>query len=328
MKRCIKIQLTTVLAGVLLIGGILVWKYLRWRDSDIPPLTIPATERINYNNYLLENPLDHKGDYTVWERFSLLGEQVLLSSSSGEVEALSGVTTPCQIWENHIFFLRKDALLQKPLKGGNERNIADSVSSFIVAEGSVYYLCRGELFSRDLTTGSVQLLADKIYLFYFHNNQVFVMDETGVVSCLEPDDHWRTVCTIRFGHYPFLMMPQREYVIDSLGYGLRYTNTSDGSTTIVPLINNEYVNHRISFISDEDRTFVSFHATETEGSMVSEVDHPSNGVWVIEPETKIPKKICGETFDGLYLFGEEGLFGTRNDVLYQINPYTGQVTRM
>lgn len=327
MNRCIKTKSIIALVGVLLVGGMIAWHHLRQRGSDVPPLTIAATDQVNYNNYLLDDPLDHKDGLTVWETSSILGQQVLLSSSSGEVKELSGITTPCQIWEDQIFFIRKESLWQKPLEGGTGRSIAKSVSSFIVAEGRVYYLCQDKLFVYDLADEATQELADDVYLFYFHNDQIFAMDETGVLSCLEPDGQWSAVCTICINGFPFFIMPQREYVIDSLGYGLRYTDTSDGSTTIVPLIDNEYVNHKISFICDDDRTFVSFHATETNGSIVSKIDHPNNGVWVIDPETKIPQKICAEVFDGLYLFGEDGLFGTKNDVLYQIDPTTGQVTR-
>lgn len=325
MKRFSGLRSISVFVVVLLGAGIFAWCYF---FPESPPPMIPATDCINYNNYLCDNSLEHKNGHTVWSRSSAFGQQVLLSSGNGEVEKLSGVTMPCQIWEDRIFFVRRENLWQKPLEGGREQRIADTVSSFIVAEGNVYYLCQNELYRYDLSSGTVERIADGVLLFYFHDGQVFTVDMDGVLSCMEPDGHWEVVCRICIDSYPFFIMPQRTYVIELLGYGLRYIDTSDGSTTIVPLIDNEYVNHRISFICDEERTFVSFHATVTDGSVISKVEHPNNGLWVIDPETKVSRKICEETFDGLYLFGEDGLFGTKNDVVYLIDPHTGQVERI
>lgn len=315
-------------AGVLLIIVFAVSSsYLVHKAREVEALHIQVCPiaQVNYNNYIADNKLDYKGNQFAWQNGYAFASKMTVLNSNGEYTVHSGITNPFQILDDCVVYKQGDKLLQRSLSNQQEQCIAREVSDFVATENAVFYLAGSTLFQHSWMDRNTAKLKDNIVQFYIHNDQLHVIDQNGYLMRLEVDGTWQDLCMLQITEYPFCVMPQGNFVISLRCNELVYTDIYTGATETICLSKGHYGNNRICFICDDQQLFVSFQATQTDGSIVRDIPHTDNGIWCVNFQTKQIDKLCNDTFDQLYLFAEKQLFGVKDNQLFQIDTEIGDV---
>ena len=87
-----------------------------------------------------------------------------------------------------------------------------------------------------------------------------------------------------------------------------------------------WANDKVIPTCDETHLYFSFHATKTNGSIVTKVKSKNNGVWYVNTETKEIRKICDMYFEDLFLC-DDVLLGASGKSLYRIDVETGEIKK-
>lgn len=311
---------TVVLLAVIL--GLLVWQ----KGREKPVFRFLGAE--NYNNYILDNDVDYKDGQFAWQTKTLFGSKLVLLDDAGKSVTINGISAPFQLLDDGVVFVKNGKLIGREIAESRDITIAGDVSGFVAVEDFVYYRSKESLFVFDIDREVKQLLATSVVCFYVHNEQLHILDAEGGLSRLEADGEWTLLHRIQIPQYPFYVMPQGESVVYLSGNDLIFVDLVNGNVDIVSLGDISQTNHQIHFICDDNQLFLSFQARKTDGSIVTDTEHSLNGVWSVDAVTRTPKKLCDETFDRLYLFGDNGLFGTKEGKLHQISVQTGEIQRI
>lgn len=308
--------------------GILLTLFVQSRKADTLDMDVVPISQVNYNNYIIDNRLDYKGNRVAWQNSSLFGEKLTLLNKKGEYSVIQEGAESFQLLQERVIFLKNGKLIQHSFWEGQNYTIADNVSSFVAMEQAVFYLADSALFQYSWAQKNTVLLKSNIDSFYVHKETVYIIEakgHKGQLMRLKDDGSWQDLCLIQIPFYPLYVMPQGDYVISQSGNELRYINIYTGITETVRLAEGDYINNRINFICDDDYLYVSFQATETDGSIVKNIANDNNGVWSADFQTKQKRKICDDVFDRLYLFEGNRLFGVKSNQLYQINTGNGSL---
>lgn len=327
-KTAVWIGLTVGLLIVIFPLSILVYLIITAPRVDELTLTVEPVEQVNYNNYLCYNQVDYKGNRFAWQKTSVFNTELTLLTDSGEVSELAGVSAPFQLLEDRVLSIERGVLMQRMLDSDQAKSIADNVSSFIALEDAVLYLSDDTLMRYDWQNGNVKSLGENIYCFFIRQEQVYAVDADGQISSLEADGTWSKLCKLEIPGYPFRVMPLENCVVYEHQSQVYFVDLANGDAETVALSDHRYATNIVPFICDDTRLFVSFQATSADGSIVTEEEHPDNGVWFIDPQTREKKKLCDDAFDQLYLFEGNRLFAVRNNELFQIDIDTGLVTQI
>lgn len=292
-----------------------------WRRPALAQFPVEFVEQVNYNNYLFENRMDHKGGVLAFQSRSLIGQQLTVYTDDGDASSIGGITSPFQICGGDIFYIKNGALKQRIIDSGAELVISEDVTSFIAMDTKVYYLSAGALFVHE--HGTTRLLGKELLQFYIHKDWVFAIGQDGSLSKLEQDGGWTSVCTIQIDGYPFWAMPMGDNLICSTAGALQIIDIQTGDEKTLSWRDDASANDRIVFICDDAHLYVSYQATQTDGSVVKDIEDPSNGVWSVDPETLEYEQLCEATFEELYLFDGDLLYGVRDDTLFLIDTGAG-----
>lgn len=319
---------------IILIVGILVALlslgftiYIVQKPDDIT-LTVEPVEQVNYNNYLNDNQLDFKGNHFAWLNRSVFNSQLTLLTNNGEVSNISGVSAPFQLLKDRIVFIKNRTLQSHMINSQDNQMLAENVSSFIALPDIVLYQSDGHLYRYDWDGGKSLLLYENVQQFYIHQDQVYVIDSSFRLVRQNTDGTWTELVTLSVNALPVRFLQQGDFVVYNEINRLVFVDITTGATEVVQLVDGGYANNRMNFICDDARLFVSFQATTTDGSLVTDIDHVNNGLWSINPQTKEKTKLCEDVFEQLYLFEGNHLFGVRNNDLFQIDINTGAVTKV
>ena len=317
IKRFTKIYII-VFVTILLVGLVI---------SALLPVPIDvevwATTQVDDEDYPSNGRMDVEGSRVAWQSYSLFGPKLTVVDDSGARSVVHGVTAPFQLWDDQVVFIKDGSLRVKTLDGKTERQIADDVSSFIAMPEFIVYQTGAKLHRYDPYGDHSEFLKDDTYLFFVWDGQICSMEEDGSICCLGADGMWTEVLQLHPNAYPFSVQVQGDRVVYEDHNVICYVDMQTGATKEVRLIDESYSNHRIQFACDEANTFVSFQGTNTNGSVITDIDHESNGLWVIDAETLMLRKLSDDVFQELYLFNGTRLFGVKDRVLYEIDTRTG-----
>lgn len=322
------------LALAIIVTGFLI-TILNISDKMID-ITLKPISEINYNNYLTENSIDYKGNWFVWQKESIFRNKTIAQNTDNEVFNVHASDSSLQIRGNQLFFTRNQKLKMQEIGSNKTENIASSVESFIVRPNDIVYLTvskldddkgdwQNELYLYDIKSGKKRMIYEDIVQFYVYDEEVFVIDYDFVLTQVSSKGN-KKICTIPVNSNPTTIMPQGDKLVYYDANNVSIFDVKSGEKQKVYVEESEYVNNRISMICDDKNIFVSFQATENNGSSVKNIDDEHNGLWSIDPKTLQKKKICDYVFDGLYLFEDTKLFGTKGNKLFQIDAVSGQVT--
>lgn len=314
--------------GLLVVGSLLVCLLINSARPVRITMDVKPAGQINYNNYIVDNRLDYKNNQFAWQNNSLFGSKLTLLSDSDTPSVLSGITAPFQLLKDRVVFIKNGNLLVRMLSGKQDKCISEKTTSFIAREDAVLYLSEGMLLQYNWFDQNTSVLGENVYQFFIHQDQLYVVNLDEQLLRLEQNGTWCKLYAFQMTSYPFCVMPQGNSVVYLKNNELQYVDILTGISETVCLTDGNYANNRINFICDDNSLFVSFQATETDGSIVKDVDHANNGVWSVDHQTKEKEKVCNETFSQLYLFEGNQLFGVKDDKLYQIDTESGNVTQI
>ena len=316
--------------SVLIIISVFVFWYLtnKAKNPDLPDIKIEPVCQVNYNNYMTDNRLDYKGNQFAWQNGSSFSPKLYLLNNDGEYTVHSGVTKPFQLLTDCVVFIKNNDLFKYQFSDQTEQRIAQKVSTFLATEDAVFYRIGSTLFRYHWTDANATELKDYVDQFYIHQDQLYIIDHNGCLMRLKDDGTWQELCLVQIEAYPFRVMPQGDFIITQDCNELVFTNIYTGARETIRLSQGDYANNQISFICNDQQLFVSFQATQTDGSIVRDIAHTDNGVWRFNSQTRRLEKLCDSTFDELYLFSDNELFGIKDGQLFQIDTKTGAVKAM
>ena len=290
--------------------------------------------KVNYNNYLYDNSIDCKGNWFVWQKSILGKKKAIVQNNEGDLYDIN-VNSPFQIGNDQLFFLDNHKLKCKKLNTNKTITIADNVEKFIVRTNDILFLTMSEfdgeewgnkLYLYNLATTKRKILYENVRQFYNHHEKVFVVNTTGMLIQVPIDGaSANSVCSLPIEHYTNIVMPQENNLVFTHINKLILFDIDTKKSQKVQLSDGDYANNKIIYICDDKNIFVSFQATKTNGSIVTDIDTTENGLWSIDPNSLKKEKISSYSFEKLYLFENTLLFGTQGNTLFQIDVASKQV---
>jgi len=293
-------------------------------------IAVEPVYEVNYNNYYEDTRLDYRGGQMAWQT----GFKLTLVKDDGTTSSLSGIPSAFQLLDDRVLYMKNDDLMCRMLSGGTDDFLSSGVSSFIALEDSVLYLSNGALRKHQWDDQDL-VLGYGIEEFFYHHNKIYVITDKGWLVELQSDGTWREIYDFNQTDFtlPMTLKFQKNCAIYQFSNELCFISLTDGSTKTVPLAETKSVDNHISYICDDQRLFVSFLTAEAEDSTdTAAEDSPEtnkdDGVWKITGVSGEKNKLCDETFEQLYLFENNRLFGVRGNDLFQIDTETGVVTQI
>ena len=326
MKKKLWIPITII--AVALLVGVIAWLcYVAVAPVNLD-ISVEPVSQVNYNNYDAFSRLDYKGGELAWQSDFLFVNKLTILDDSGNSTMLTGISVPFQLSGNRVVYEKNGELRWRNRNTGDEELVAADVMSFIALEDGVLFLSDRTLYQYRWD-GDCATISRGVHEFFYHNQTVYIFTEDGWLVELPTTGKWRMIYDFSGKGYglPMILKFQGNYAIYEFCNVLRYISLVDGDTRTVRIAEGNHVNNRISYICDEERLFVSFQATHTDGSIVTDIQDENNGLWEIGSDgEKI--KLSNQVFEELYLFEGNQLFGVRKNNLYQIDVETGDVTRI
>jgi len=334
-KKLIVIAIVSALA----IGAIFAIGLIFNRNEKLSILPQAITE-INYNNYILDNYIDYKENQFAWLKANLWGAKLTVVDNDGNYSYFDKIDAPFQINSKQIIFVKNNKLQTKDIVKNETVKIANNVDKFIAYQNYIIYSSvsifddndgkwKNKLYVYDLSSKESKVIYENITQFYIHKKKLFAInDDKWLVEISLSDYNTKNIIDFEIDQYPFYVMPQGNNILYRSSNELKFLNLTDKSIKTVSIVESQYANNRISYICDDNNVFLSFQATKTNGSIVTDIKDENNGVWAINTLTFEKSKLCSDVFDRLYLFDGEWLFGTKNNSLYRIDIKTKQVTKV
>ena len=321
-----------VIIGIIVSIGVLLMFILCSFIGALRPeqlnIEVKPMHSVNYNNYVVDNCLDYKSGVLAWQSNSFWGPKITVVSQNNDTTVLRGITAPFQILDNRIIHIKNGTLISTTINNQRNEQIGKNVSSFLANKNRVLFLSNNHLVQYELDSKNTCTLKENVYQFFLHHDMLYTIDMEGRLSQLTTDGIWYEKFTIPDMNYPFYAMPCENALIYLWQNELRVVDLSDGTIEKISLSDNSYANNRIVYICDDRNLFVSFQATETDGSIVKDVNHSDNGTWRINLQTMEKERVLYETFQQLYLFDGSLLMALKDNQLYQICIENGNVIRI
>lgn len=300
-------------------------------------LQIPAETPINYNNYSDYCCFDSRNDHFIRCNLYFPGNAILQTpdNSTSIVSAESNV----QLTDSYLYYIRNYKLMRRNLSSGKTNTIASNVSSYLALEDTIYYISidfntyQSSLVKYDLSTDNcTTLICDEdlsIESINYHDGHFYaLLDDYGTERLLRFDDAgaYTTVCAFEITSFPYNAQISRNFLLYDSGNSLVFVNLTSGARNTISISERAHAIDSLVYICNDNHVFVSFQATKTDGSFVSDIDHADNGLYHINPQTRERTKLSSETFDVLYLFSDDILIGNQNGKWVKIDTHTGITT--
>lgn len=326
MKRLIVFWIGVLLAGILLVGITLVLIVQNEKNRNID-MNVLSVSQVNFNNYIVDNTIDYKETGFAWQNSKLLGSKLMIMNSNEQLTTVSGVVEPFQLVNDGVLFLKRGTLIQVNLENKQKNTIAENVSRFVAVETYCYYLSEGVVYQYNYKRQTAEALKENTNFIYVYKELLYVIDQNGCLMRYE-GGVWKDLCQLQISRYPFYVMPQNDEVVFVEGNALQYVNVYTGKKETISLLEGAHSNNRICYICDDSELYVSIQATKTDGSIVKNVDDANNGTWRVDYSTKELYRLCDDTFEQLYLFEGNQLFGEKNGYIYKIDTESGVLRRI
>lgn len=314
-------------AAAALVIGFVVFIFIEAKSPAKLDLNVEPVTSVNYNNYYDHTRLDYKGGELAWQSSFLFNNKLTMLDGSGETSVLSGISAPFQLLEDRVVYEKNGDLMCRMRSTGEDELLASHVGSFLAVEDGVLYLS-GTTLHKCYWSGQHATLGQGLLRFYYHHDTLYALNGDQILLRLESDGTWREQYTPDWRSWPIDLKFHGDHGVYTEQNQLCFFDLTTGDTETVRFTDRKHVNDRFIYICDDERLFVSFYATETDGSIVNKVEHPDNGVWRVDVATGEVERLCDKVFDRLYLFEGNRLFGVMDNDLFQIDVYTGQVTRV
>ena len=327
MKRAIRTAATLIVCGTF--GLMLVACAPVPQKAEILPVS-----SVNYNNYINGNLVDCRDGYLALYRYGVIRNTLVLYDGEGIVTTVSNADEGFQIFRKQLFYVKNNKLKAFDIPSGQTTEIAKNVAAFIVHTDGIYYLTEpgpesdswlGSVQKYDWGTKSHRTVYENVRQFYVYSDTLYLMDGEDALIEISPSGEARELVQFQPAVYPYTVAAQGKKLL-SIGANddLLILDTATGEKRTISIQEGTYSNNRIHFVCDDTRTFVSFQATQTNGSVVTDRDSELNGVWQIDIDTQTKRKVCDTYFESLYLC-DGVLMGVKDNGLYRIDMDTGEI---
>lgn len=298
-------------------------------------VTVPQVSGTNYHNYITACTVDCLGGKLALYRYGLRST-LAVYNRSGLMASVKDVRPGFQLWDGRLYYIHSSETLKvMDLASGKTTDLAEHVDVFMVNDDGIYYLetynpvewTRG-LYRIALSGGTPDLLRDNVSQFYLHGEKVYVVDDEDWLRVVEGPSQTRKVLELKPQAYPYIVMPQGDYIwMDEPGGVMERIHTQTGVTDQIIIPASGHYTDWMNFICDETQVVVSYQATTADGSVVKDVKDDANGVWTISAETLEKRKICSTYFESLFL-QDDVLLGMKENELYQIDMESGDIRKL
>ena len=335
-KKVIVLTVCVVILAAVIIASaaacISVFNYIKMNETI--SFTPKADIKINYNNYSGKNCLDYNDGNFAWLKTGLFSDTLIVVNEDNSVRYIDDIASPFQICGNEIVYAKHGKLFVKDVLSGKTDKISSDADVFKLFDDHVIYSTESvfndfsgewenELIFYSLADKSSKTLYENITQFYIAQDKLFVVDNYDKLFQIDINSSSvKEICKFNITQYPYCVMPQGNNVIYSEANDIVFLDIYSGEKNSVSISDSGYVNNFMYYICDEDDVYVSFGATETNGSLVNRIDDPSNGLWHIDANSFKKKKISSTVYDDLYIFDGK-LFAVKENTLYQINTADG-----
>lgn len=280
---------------------------------------------INYNNYAAGNSVDYRNGRFAWSNRTIFGVTGTVVHADGQVQKIHGAGEQIQLLDGGTAFLDESELF---INKEGKTCIARNVDSFVaIGTDILYSQCsdsyESTLYWYDAKAETSKVVAQNVDAYCVDEHKLIVLDNSGWVT-LYTETAVEKKIKLEVPRYPITLMLQDNNLLYRSLNGLHLVNLDTGAEQEIVLSEGEYVNDRISFICDKDHIVCSFQATRTQGSDVSNIASPNNGVWLVDTIALEKQKLCDEAFGELYLWGDM-LIGKNETGTYQISMTNGEI---
>ena len=294
---------------------------------QIPNFKPTENPAINYNNYVTGNSVDYRNGKFAWSNGTFLRVGTVVDTD-GNIQIIYGVGDQIQLLDGGTAFLNQNTLV---INKKTKERIAEKVDSFTVTENGILYARISDSYKKtlywyDLATSTAKVVAENVAAYCVDEQKIFVLDDSGQVT-LYSETAVEKKIKIDIQSYPITLMIQNNFLLYNSLNQLCLLDPDTGDIRDIVLSESKYINNRIAYICDKDCIVYSFQATGTNGSIVTDIDSPDNGIWIIDPVSFEKQKLCDETFYSLYLWGDV-LIGENGNGLYQISIADGELTKI
>lgn len=275
---------------------------------------IEPSSTINYNNFLRENTIDYKENKFCYINKSLFGSYLNIVDENNNIQKIKGITSPFQLYDDKVFYIKNKNLISKNINDDTSYRIAKKISRFIVRDENIIFLSTDyKLYIYNFTTKTKRKLLDDINNFVIIDKRIIAIDLYDWITQISIDDFsLKKIIKLPIESYPYTVMAQGKNLLFDLKHNkLGILDIETLKIDYIKLFEGDYVNNRVTFICDENSLYFSLQHTVTDGSIVKNINQTENGVWKINLKTLEKTKISNETFNELYLFGDNNLFGRK-----------------
>ena len=291
-----------------------------------------STEK-NWNNYAENNNFIDISDTYVAQLTTLLwSSEITMRNKDGVEKVIKDASAGFQIREDSLYYRTDSDLYCFNFITEENTLVKEGVIKFCIQNNVLYAKiadATGQaLLRKDLTSGNETKITEKVYRFWIQEDVLYV-----VPNELEKELHIYNLdgTKQKIISYPIPDLANHtlylwnEKTADFCWPTLEMVDLSTSYLSRKRLFQNyEGPSPHTVIAASEEHFFISFQTLKYDGSFVSDVDDPQNGLWYIESETYEQRKISDLVFDSLFMT-DDYLFGTIGNDLYAVDLETFEV---
>ena len=358
--------IAVALTSVLVVTGISMRREVEFVPTEAISTDNPANYVESYD-YSCQRAVDYSGDNFAYLQRGIFSSKLIVINTSGSRTELNGVTAPFKLRGDKVFYIKYGTLYCRDIYTGGEAVVAVNTEDFALGEDCIVYLTRRNGFIREYLWFTINYNFrlgwlserlesalkedDGLYLlsfetlerkqinrgqgkFFIKNDKLYLYntDNDSMVREISLDDLSEKEL---FSEHLRCLMPYREGFLYSFGEHMYIIYPENEGKLSYEMLEDGPNNNVMICICSDTKIFFSFEKWSIDrfdGLFPYRADedkkHDINGVWEFDPETGEKEKLTSETFDRLYLFGEDQLFGQQGVDVYKIDINTGRVDRI
>ena len=325
-----------IIKRVLLVACIIVIVLVVFSFIPEPiDLTVETEIGKNYNNYTNQfygagECIDCYNGRIIFKGNQLFAKSIYQTDDTASVIHLADA--PMQLTGQYIYYCQFGKLKQKSATTQELITIASRVKMFIALDHTVYFLSGDsygcQLSMYNISTKDINTLCENINTIYYHNGHIYAIDVDGHLLRFNEDNTYVEAYSINIPQIPFVVQFSGDYLLYESFNRFYVINLITSETKCISLVDSVHANDQISYICDDENLYVSYQATDTNGSFVKKVVDDANGLWHINLHTQDKEKLCDKTFVNLFLFDADLLIGYDGAQWYRIDTKNGQTTKL
>lgn len=326
LKKCIFITVLIAISIACIVALIISLFHVADAFSNPGSLTItPSTDiTVNYNNYILNTgSFDYKYGMFAWS----YNDDLNIVDNTDTSKKIENVGNTFQLHLKGVVYLKHGRLTLVD-ENNNHSLIAENVEKFIVRRNEILYTscaesCDSRLYVCNTETMQSIELSENVVAFSVDEGQMYVLTRNtakglmdGTLTVFSGNKPTKTV-DFHLPYLPFDFMVVGETIIFENENDMVLFDLKEEKETRLS-ISDRTIRDELVYIANNKYIFVSYQSLEYDGSIIKESKHEANGLWRIDLSTMQKEKISDNTFENLFLCGNDFLVGTIQGDVYTV----------